>query len=117
MDVGYDRPLHILPFDHRASFEKGLVGFSAPLTAEQTARVAASKQYEPSRTRGGAERDGEKGGRSLRQHLRPSQIITFSAKLPNAVVTMKASPTARERHASRCGYFTPYSTALQHEDG
>ena len=44
MDVGYDRPLYILPFDHRASFEKGLFGFSAPLTAEQTARVAASKQ-------------------------------------------------------------------------
>jgi myo-inositol catabolism protein IolC len=44
MDIGYDRPLYILPFDHRASFEKGLFGFSAPLTAEQTARVAASKQ-------------------------------------------------------------------------
>jgi hypothetical protein len=44
MDVGYDRPLYILPFDHRASFEKGLFGFSTPLTAEQTARVAASKQ-------------------------------------------------------------------------
>jgi hypothetical protein len=44
MDIGYDRPLYILPFDHRASFEKGLFGFFAPLTAEQTARVAASKQ-------------------------------------------------------------------------
>lgn len=33
-----------MPFDHRASFEKGLFGFSPPLTAEQTARVAASKQ-------------------------------------------------------------------------
>lgn len=44
MDIGYDRPLYILPFDHRASFEKGLFGFSAPLTAEQTATVAASKQ-------------------------------------------------------------------------
>jgi len=43
-DVGYDRPLYILPFDHRASFEKGLFGFTAPLTAEQTATVAASKQ-------------------------------------------------------------------------
>ena len=44
MDIGYYRPLYILPFDHRASFEKGLFGFSAPLTAEPTARVAASKQ-------------------------------------------------------------------------
>ncbi len=44
MEIGYDRPLYILPFDHRASFEKGLFGFSAPLTADQTAAVAASKQ-------------------------------------------------------------------------
>jgi myo-inositol catabolism protein IolC len=44
MAVGYDRPLYILPFDHRASFEKGLFGFTAPLTPEQTATVAASKQ-------------------------------------------------------------------------
>jgi len=44
MDIGYDKPLYILPFDHRASFEKGLFGFTAPLTAEQTATVAASKQ-------------------------------------------------------------------------
>jgi myo-inositol catabolism protein IolC len=43
-DIGYDKPLYILPFDHRASFEKGLFGFTAPLTAEQTATVAASKQ-------------------------------------------------------------------------
>ena len=44
MDIGSDRPLYVLPFDHRASFEKGLFGFSTPLTAEQTATVAASKQ-------------------------------------------------------------------------
>jgi len=44
MDIGYDKPLYILPFDHRASFEKGLFGFTAPLSAEQTATVAASKQ-------------------------------------------------------------------------
>lgn len=44
MDIGYDRPLYILPFDHRASFEKGLFGFTPPLSAEQTATVAASKK-------------------------------------------------------------------------
>jgi myo-inositol catabolism protein IolC len=44
MAIGYDKPLYILPFDHRASFEKGLFGFTAPLTPEQTATVAASKQ-------------------------------------------------------------------------
>ena len=33
-DIGYDKPLYILPFDHRASFEKGLFGFTAPLSPE-----------------------------------------------------------------------------------
>ena len=44
MDIGYDRPLYILPFDHRASFEKGLFGFTPPLSSAQTSVVAASKQ-------------------------------------------------------------------------
>ncbi len=44
MRLGYNRPLYILPFDHRASFEKGLFGFKPPLTREQTAMVAATKQ-------------------------------------------------------------------------
>ncbi len=44
MRIGYDRPLYILPFDHRASFEKGLFGFTPPLTREQAAMVAATKQ-------------------------------------------------------------------------
>jgi myo-inositol catabolism protein IolC len=44
MSVGYDRPLYILPFDHRASFEKGLFGFTPPLSPEQLATVSASKQ-------------------------------------------------------------------------
>lgn len=44
MAIGYDKPLYILPFDHRASFEKGLFGFTSPLLPEQTATVAASKQ-------------------------------------------------------------------------
>jgi len=44
MRLGYDRPLYILPFDHRASFETGLFGFKPPLTREQTAMVSATKQ-------------------------------------------------------------------------
>src|SRR5262245_1797077 len=43
MATGYDKPLYILPFDHRASFEVKLFGFRPPLTAEQTAQVAAAK--------------------------------------------------------------------------
>ena len=44
MDIGYDQPLYILPFDHRSSFEKSLFGWKAPLTQEQTGRIAASKR-------------------------------------------------------------------------
>lgn len=44
MDIGYDRPLFILPFDQRSTFQKGLFGFRPPLTAAQTATVANSKQ-------------------------------------------------------------------------
>ncbi len=44
MSVGYNRPLYILPFDHRASFQTGLFGWKGTINAEQTARVTASKQ-------------------------------------------------------------------------
>src|SRR5438552_2941547 len=42
-DLGFDRPLYILPFDHRGSFQSGLFGWKGPLSQEQTERVAASK--------------------------------------------------------------------------
>ena len=42
--LGYDRPLYILPFDHRGSFQNKLFGWTGPLTADQTAQIAASKQ-------------------------------------------------------------------------
>lgn len=44
MSVDYNQPLYILPFDHRGSFQTGLFGWKGTLDAEQTARVAASKQ-------------------------------------------------------------------------
>jgi 5-dehydro-2-deoxygluconokinase len=42
--LGFDRPLYILPFDHRGSFQNKLFGWPGTLTAEQTAEIAASKQ-------------------------------------------------------------------------
>lgn len=42
--VGFDRPLYILPFDHRGSFATNLFGWKGTLTAEQTAEIAAAKQ-------------------------------------------------------------------------
>lgn len=41
---GYDRPLYVLPFDHRGSFVTGMFGWKGALTAEQTAQIAAAKQ-------------------------------------------------------------------------
>jgi len=42
--LGFDKPLYILPFDHRGSFQTTLFGWSGTLTAEQTRQIAASKQ-------------------------------------------------------------------------
>lgn len=41
---GYNKPLYILPFDHRHSYLKNLFNWQEPLGPEQTAEVAASKQ-------------------------------------------------------------------------
>ncbi|MBU0648566.1 DUF2090 domain-containing protein [Patescibacteria group bacterium] len=37
--LGYDKPLFILPLDHRSTFIKKLLGLKAPLTREQTRKV------------------------------------------------------------------------------
>ncbi|HEY7036912.1 MAG TPA: DUF2090 domain-containing protein, partial [Thermomicrobiales bacterium] len=42
--VGYYRPLYILPFDHRATFQTGLFGWRGPIDEQQTARVREAKQ-------------------------------------------------------------------------
>jgi 5-dehydro-2-deoxygluconokinase len=42
--TGYDQPLYDMPFDHRGSFAKGLLGVdSRTVTPEQTAEIAAYK--------------------------------------------------------------------------
>jgi myo-inositol catabolism protein IolC len=42
--LGFDRPLYILPFDHRGSFQKKMFGWSGTLTPDQTAQIAAAKR-------------------------------------------------------------------------
>lgn len=42
--LGFDRPLYVLPFDHRGSFETGMFGWKGALTPEQTAQIAEAKQ-------------------------------------------------------------------------
>jgi myo-inositol catabolism protein IolC len=44
MTLGFDRPLYVLPFDHRGSFETGMFGWKGALTPEQTAQIAGAKQ-------------------------------------------------------------------------
>ena len=44
MAVGFDKPLYILPFDHRGSFQTKMFGWKGTLTPEQTAEIAAAKQ-------------------------------------------------------------------------
>ncbi len=41
--LGYDRPLYLLPFDHRWTFQKNKFGWSGTLTDEQTAKIVAMK--------------------------------------------------------------------------
>jgi myo-inositol catabolism protein IolC/predicted NBD/HSP70 family sugar kinase len=41
---GYNRPLYVLPFDHRGSFETKMFGWHGDLSPEQTAEIAAAKQ-------------------------------------------------------------------------
>jgi 5-dehydro-2-deoxygluconokinase len=42
--VGFDKPLYILPFDHRGSFQTKMFGWKGALSAEQTAQIAAAKE-------------------------------------------------------------------------
>lgn len=42
--LGFDKPLYILPFDHRGSFQKKMFGWDGLLTAEQTNEIAGAKR-------------------------------------------------------------------------
>ncbi len=44
MNLGYDKALYLLPFDHRRSYVKSLFSLDPPLSAAQAARVSDSKQ-------------------------------------------------------------------------
>jgi hypothetical protein len=44
MNLGFNKPLYIQPFDHRASFQTKMFGWKGALNEEQTAAIAAAKQ-------------------------------------------------------------------------
>jgi 5-dehydro-2-deoxygluconokinase len=43
-NLGFDKPLYILPFDHRGSFQERMFGWDGALSAQQTAEIAAAKR-------------------------------------------------------------------------
>ena len=44
MSLGYDKPLYILAFDHRGSFQKKFFGVSGEPDEEETARISDAKR-------------------------------------------------------------------------
>ena len=44
MTRGFNKPLYLLPFDHRGSFETKMFGWEGALTPEQTSKIATAKQ-------------------------------------------------------------------------
>ncbi len=43
-NIGFDKPLYILPFDHRGSFQTQMFGWKGALSLEQSAQIASTKQ-------------------------------------------------------------------------
>jgi len=44
MDLGYDKPLYVLAFDHRGSFQKKMLGIAGSPTPEETERISDAKR-------------------------------------------------------------------------
>ncbi len=44
MAIGYDKPLYVLPFDHRATFTREMFGWQKPLRPEQITEIASVKR-------------------------------------------------------------------------
>ena len=72
MTLGYDKPLYVLPFDHRGTFQKNMFGWTGNLTPTQTAEIAAAKAviydgFKAAVATGAAKGEGwHPGGRAVR---------------------------------------------------
>jgi 5-dehydro-2-deoxygluconokinase len=44
MTIGFDKPLYILPFDHRATFQSKMFGWKGALTPAQSEEITAAKR-------------------------------------------------------------------------
>jgi myo-inositol catabolism protein IolC len=43
-NIGFNKPLYVLPFDHRGSFQKKMFGWDGALSPQQTAEIASAKR-------------------------------------------------------------------------
>ena len=95
MNLGYDKALYLLPFDHRHSYVKSLFKLEPPLSAVQAARVSDSKQliYEGfvsavkkgvPRAAGGVLVDEEFGADILRDARRRGFVTALSTEQSGA---------------------------------
>ena len=95
MNIGYDKALYLLPFDHRHSYVKALLEVDPPLSVAQAARVSDSKQliYEGfvsaiekgvSRQAGGILVDEEFGADILRDARRRGFVTALSTEQSGA---------------------------------
>jgi len=91
MSLGYNRPLYLLPFDHRRSYVTGMFLFTPPLTADEHDIVADSKQliYEGfgqalrdgvSKSRAGILVDEEFGAGILRDAIENEYVNALSTE-------------------------------------
>ncbi len=44
MTIGFDKPLYVLPFDHRATFQTKMFGWKGTLTPTQSEEITAAKR-------------------------------------------------------------------------
>ena len=93
---GYDRPLYLLPFDHRHSYVTGMFHATNPLTAEQRAAVADSKRVIY---------DG------FQQALRGDLPVAFAG-----ILTDEEFGAGILRDAARSGYVTVLATERSGSD-
>ena len=97
MITGYEKPLYILPFDHRHSYITGVFHWQEPLTPEQVAEIVASKQviYDGFKA---AVADGpirDRAGILVDESSAPPSSAT-----PRPTATSRASPPKRAARTS-----------------
>src|SRR5687768_14474444 len=96
MSLGYNRPLYLLPFDHRHSYLEGMFHASLPLTVDQRQAVTDSK-------------------RVIYDRLRLATTYMLPRALAGILVDEEFAADII-RNASRHGYVTALSTEKSGSD-